>query len=88
MDCWPVTVFSQIMHINKYIQLFDGNKKSEKQKKECVGLPLEENRRSPFENLLVFLLHGATGLDLSQPFKKRGKDQIQIFRLETRYRSR
>jgi hypothetical protein len=63
------------MHINKYMQLFDGNKITEKQKKkkECVGLPLEENRRSPFENLLVCLLHGATGLDLSQPFKKRGK---------------
>jgi hypothetical protein len=48
-------------------------KKQKNRKKERVGLPLEENRRSPFENLLVFLLHGATGLDLSQPFKKRGK---------------
>lgn len=42
-------------------------------KTECLGLPLEENLHSPFESLLIVLLHDAMALDPSQPFIKDRK---------------
>ena len=81
MDCWPVPVFPQNiiqLHIQE-IFCFDG-------KEKCLGLPLVENLHSPFENLLISLLHDAMVLNLSQPFRREKKEnQLLMSRLEKLY---